>query len=104
MEVLITIPTVPESNAIKLAESHVIALNLTNQLPILPYFTKHIILVLHSGFIKVKEAIKLILYVMILDWAMKLVSKCTVKYVVKEVIVMIMPDCLAVSESNLLVP
>ena len=69
MEVLITVPSVPESNAIKLAESHVIALYLTNQLPILPYFTKHIILVLHSRFIKVKEAIQLILCVMILDWA-----------------------------------
>ena len=47
MVVLVTIPSVPESDAVELTVAHVIALYLAYELPILPNFTKHVILMLH---------------------------------------------------------
>ena len=103
MIVLVSVPSVPKPHSIELAEAHVVALDLADNFTVSSYFSMETVLVFHARLVEVEETVKFVFDVMVLHGAEKLVRESAVEDVVEKVIVMVMPDRLAVFEMDLLV-
>ena len=103
MEVLVSVSSVPKPNSIKLAVAHVVALDLAHNFSVSSYLSMEVVLMFHARLVEVEEAVKFVVGVMVLHGAKKLVRESAVEDVIEKVIMMVVPDSLAIFETDLFV-
>ena len=101
MEVLVSVSSVPKPNSIKLAVAHIVALDLADNFTVSSYLSMEI--VLEFRLVKVEKTVKFVVGVMVLHGTEKLVCESAVEDVIKKIIMMVVPDSLAVFETDLFV-
>ena len=103
MEVLVSVSSVPEPNSVELAVAHVVALDLAHNFSVSSYLPMEVVLMFHARLVEVEEAVKFVVGVMVLHGAKKLVRESAVEDVIEKVIMMVVPDSLAIFETDLFV-
>ena len=101
MEVLVSVSSVPKPNSIELAVAHIVALDLAHNFTVSSYFSMEI--VLEFRLVEVEKTVKFVVGVMILHGTKKLVRESAVEDVIEKIIMMVVPDSLAIFETDLFV-